>query len=29
MDLGNIILAVVTIFVFIYLTYVLFFPTKF
>ncbi|MFW6295189.1 MAG: potassium-transporting ATPase subunit F, partial [Halanaerobium sp.] len=27
MDLGNIILGVVTIFVFIYLTYVLFFPT--
>ncbi|MFW6001289.1 MAG: potassium-transporting ATPase subunit F [Halanaerobium sp.] len=29
MDIGNIILAVVTIFVFIYLIYVLFFPTKF
>ncbi|MGM0603078.1 MULTISPECIES: potassium-transporting ATPase subunit F [unclassified Halanaerobium] len=29
MDIGNIILALVTIFVFGYLTYVLFFPTKF
>ncbi|ODS50889.1 MAG: hypothetical protein A8274_129 [Halanaerobium sp. 4-GBenrich] len=29
MDLGDIILGVVTIFVFIYLSYVLFFPTKF
>ncbi|MGM0446483.1 MAG: K(+)-transporting ATPase subunit F [Bacillota bacterium] len=29
MDIGNIILAVVTVFVFIYLIYVLFFPTKF
>ncbi|MCF8000665.1 MAG: potassium-transporting ATPase subunit F [Halanaerobiales bacterium] len=29
MDIGNIILFIVTIFVFVYLIYVLFFPTKF
>ncbi|MFW5995867.1 MAG: K(+)-transporting ATPase subunit F [Halanaerobiaceae bacterium] len=29
MDIGNIILAVVTVFVFVYLTYVLFNPTRF
>ncbi|MCF8008390.1 MAG: potassium-transporting ATPase subunit F [Halanaerobiales bacterium] len=29
MNIGNIILFIVTLFVFIYLTYVLFYPTKF
>lgn len=29
MDIGNIILLIVTAFVFVYLIYVLFFPTKF
>lgn len=29
MNIGNIILFIVTIFVFVYLIYVLFFPTKF